>query len=147
MRIALLDEDADVVALLARWFKAQWPEHYEGRGVPDIERDFREARLPVLVAYQDTAAIGTVALRPQALDGFAHLAPGLGGLYVSQGHRGRGVGSALVREAMRIARQLRHREMYAATVHAGRLFERLGWQAAQSVRQGSQDIAVYRCRP
>ena len=147
MRIARLDEDPGVVVLLARWFRAEWPEHYGERTARDIEADFREAKLPVLVAYEGGIAVGTAALRPQALDGFAHLAPGLGGLYVADIHRGKGIGSALVQEAMRLARGLGHREMYAATMHAGALFERLGWQAAQSVRQGPREIAVYRCRP
>lgn len=146
MRIEKLVDHPHAVALLARWFKAEWPAYYALRTATDVEDDFRAAPLPILLALEGEEPLGTVALRGQALDGFPQLAPGLGGLYVAAAHRGRGVGAALVLEGMRVARELGHREIYAATVHAGGLFVRCGWQAAQTVWHDAQEVTIYRWR-
>jgi N-acetylglutamate synthase-like GNAT family acetyltransferase len=115
-----------------------------------VERDFRhEAKrtaLPVrLVAFVGGAPAGTIVLRDRALESHREHTPGLGGWYVAEACRGRGVGSALLRAGMVAARELNYKEVYACTGTAGRILERLGWQRVQTVLHAGEPLAIYRC--
>ncbi len=52
------------------------------------------------------------------MDALPDFTPGLGGLFVTEAHRGRGVGSELVRACMEVARTQGHASLYAGTATA-----------------------------
>ena len=102
------------------------------RTLTDMELDFgEEARrqgIPVrLVALVDGELAGTIVLRDQASPTVpSH--PALGGLFVSARHRGRGIGSELVRAGMNVTREQGYGVVYAVTAVAGGILERLAGQ-------------------
>lgn len=71
--------------------------------------------------------------------------PGLGGLLVVAQHRGRGIGTALVRAGMNLAREQGYERVYATTVTARGILERLGWQLVQTVAHGDEQLLLYGC--
>ena len=151
IKIALLADYPETLPTLADWFRAQWPDYFAGRTDETIAQGFRaEAQrtsLPVrLVAFGDDGTLaGTVVLRERAMDALPDFTPGLGGLFVTEAHRGRGVGSELVRACMDAARTQGHVRLYAATATAHGLLARLGWSPLTTIQHGDEGLTIYVC--
>lgn len=150
IEIALLADYPEAIPTLTHWFRAQWPEYYAGRTPADIAQDFfSEANrdgLPVrLVAFADGELVGTITLRDQAIWTLPEYHPGLGGLFVVERHRVRGIGSELVRAGMNLAREQGYERVYATTVTARGILERLGWRLIQAVSHGDEQLVLYCC--
>jgi predicted N-acetyltransferase YhbS len=150
VRIEYLADHPDVIPLLARWFRAEWPDHYAARELEDIEQEFQSwlnrDLLPVgMVAIDGDEVVGTVVLRGKALETHPDRKPGLGGLYVAAQHRGRGIGTALVKAGMVQARELGYGAVYAGMGGAGRILERLGWARIESLLYHGEPVVLYGC--
>lgn len=147
--VALLADHPAAAPRLAQWFRDQWPDYYAGRTLAEVTRDFdaeaQRGGLPVrLVAFVDGALAGTIVLRAQALTALPEYSPGLGGLFVVEQLRGRGVGSALTSAAAKLARDQGYGVVYAATAAAHGLLERQGWEVVQAIQHGDERLAIYR---
>lgn len=149
INIAFLADHPQVVPMLARWFCAQWPDYFAGRPLMEIEQDFHEDanrdRIPTrLVAFVDDELAGTIVLRQRAFGGLAAYSPGLGGLYVAEPYRRRGVGAELIKAGMDLSRAQGYETVYAATSVAHGLFTRLGWALIETVSEGQEQVGIYR---
>jgi len=84
--------------------------------------------LPIaLVAHRDSEVLGTAALRAFDLESYKHLSPWLGGVFVRQQYRGRGIASQLSRAVEQHAWSLGYSTVYLFTPDQQRLYSRLGW--------------------
>jgi RimJ/RimL family protein N-acetyltransferase len=149
VQIALLVDHPGVIPKLAQWFQSQWPAYYAGRTLADIEQDFPSELnrycLPLrLIAFETGELAGTIVLRERGIYTQPEHQPELGGLYVADSLRGRGVGTELVRAGMVAARELGYQVVYATTHTAGGILGRLGWEQIGSV-QHAETIPLYRC--
>ena len=108
--IAYLADHPDVIPTLADWFRTQWPAYYAQQTQANIEQEFHSEAIrdgiPLrLVAFESSELAGTIVLRERAIWTLPEYRPGLGGLYVDEMHRGRGIGTELVRAGMITARR------------------------------------------
>lgn len=137
----------EAATTLARWFLAEWPEHYAGRTVSEVEADFPvvdNGGLPlILAACRDGELCGTAALRESSILNFAALSPWLGGLYVHPSCRRSGVARALIGAVEQEARLRGYPVLYAGTVHAHAVFDRLGWTRVADTVQAGEPVTVY----
>ena len=150
IEIAYLADHPEVIPTLVEWFRAQWPTYYAARTPADIAQDFHEEAnrngLSVrLVAFAEGKLAGTITLREHALWDFPTYRPGLGGLLVLERNRGRGVGTELVKAGMNLAREQGYGKVYATTVTARGILERLGWQWVQAITHENEQLNLYRC--
>ncbi|MCB9149624.1 MAG: GNAT family N-acetyltransferase [Caldilineaceae bacterium] len=150
IEIAFLADHLEAIPLLTRWFRAQWPDYYAERTAADIAQDFyAEAQregLPVrLVALRDGQLAGTITLREEATWTLPEYRPGLGGLLVTEQQRGQGVGTKLVRAGMKLALAQGYATVYATTVNARGILERLGWKLVKEVSHGDERLLLYGC--
>jgi GNAT superfamily N-acetyltransferase len=150
IEIAFLIDYPEAIPTLTHWFRAQWPAYYAARTPADIAQDFcAEANrdgLPVrLVAFADGELAGTITLRDHVTPTLPAYHPGLGGLLVVAQHRGRGIGTALVSAGMNVAREQGYERVYATTVTARGILERLGWKLVQPVSHGDEQLLLYGC--
>ena len=150
IEIAYLAEHPEVIPTLVNWFQAQWPDYYAGRTPADIAQDFsaeaNRTEIPIrLVAFVDGALAGTLTLREHALQDFPVYQPGLGGLFVEPHQRGHGIGTALVKAGMQVAREQGYARIFTATSTANGILERLGWQQVQAVSHGDECLMIYCC--
>jgi len=148
--IAYLADHPEVIPTLVEWFRAQWPTYFTDRTPANIAQDFYEETkrndLPIrLVAFTEGKLAGTITLREHALRDFPAYRPGLGGLLVWERYRGRGVGTELVKAGMNLAREQGYGKVYATTVTAKGILERLGWQWVQAITHENEQLNLYRC--
>jgi RimJ/RimL family protein N-acetyltransferase len=147
--IGFLADHPNTVPTLASWFLAQWPDFYANWSQAQIEQDFLEDasrnRLPSrLVAFEANELVGTIVLRENGTETLPEFQPELGGLYVIQSHRGHGIGTELVRAGMKLALDQGYETVYATTVAAAGILERLGWEFIKTVVHIDGQLALYR---
>ncbi|MEM7125555.1 MAG: GNAT family N-acetyltransferase [Chloroflexota bacterium] len=146
--ITFLADYPETIPILSQWFRDQWPAYYIERTPADIAQDFyaeanREV-LPVrLIALAEDELTGTITLRERADRNLPAFCPGLGGLFVAEQHRGRGIGTKLVRAAMNLAQELGYESIYATTVAARGILERLEWEPLRKIEQDDDQSTLY----
>jgi GNAT superfamily N-acetyltransferase len=149
--IGFLADHPDTIPVLAAWFREQWPDYHASMSQAELEQDFLEDasrdRLPIrLVAFESSELAGTIILRVQGGDAPSEFQPELGGLYVVESRRNRGIATELVRAGMKLARQQGYETVYATTVAAAGILERAGWQFVKTVVYEDGPVALYRCK-
>ena len=148
IKIAFLADHLEVIPQLSQWFLTQWPEYYGGRTPEDNAQDFvweaNRDGLPVrLEAFVDGILVGTITLRNRAISTSPEFTPGLWGLLVPPQHRGRGLGTELVRAGMNLALEYSFERVFATTIAARAILERLGWILVQTVSHGDEQLMLY----
>jgi len=149
--IGFLADYPDTIPTLASWFRDQWPDYYADMSQEQLEQDFLEDasrnRLPSrLVAFESNELVGTIVLREQGTETLPDLQPELGGLYVIEAHRGHGIATELVRAGMKLALDQGYDAVYATTVVAAGILERLGWEFIKTVNHSDGQLSLYRCK-
>jgi len=149
--IGFLADNPNTVPTLASWFLAQWPDYYANWSQAEIEQDFLEDasrdRLPIrLIAFESNELAGTIILRENGTEMLPKFQPELGGLYVVASHRGHGIATELVRAGMKLALDQGYEAVFATTVAAAGILERLGWEFLQTVVYQEGPTALYRCK-
>ncbi|NJN44764.1 MAG: GNAT family N-acetyltransferase [Anaerolineae bacterium] len=150
IKIDFLVDHLDSIPTLTKWFRAQWSDYYADWSEEKMEQDFLEDasydRLPIrLVAFDSDELAGTIILRESGSEALPESQPELGGLYVVASHRDRGIGTELVRAGMKLALELEHETIYATTVNAAGILERLGWDFVKTVVHEDVELSLYRC--
>ena len=149
--IGFLADYLDTIPTLAKWFRNQWPAYYANDSQAEMEQDFFSDafrdRLPSrLVAFESNELVGTIVLREHGTESLPEFQPELGGLYVVESHRGHGIGTELVRAGMKLALDQGYETVYATTVVAAGILERLGWEFIKTVIHEDGQLALYRCK-
>ena len=148
--IGFLADYLDTIPTLAKWFRDQWPDYHADMSQAEMEKDFLEDasrdRLPIrLVAFESSDLAGTIILRENGNQTLPEFQPELGGLYVVESHRGHGIGTELVRAGMQLALDQGYETVFATTVAAAGILERLGWEYIKTVIHSDGPLALYRC--
>jgi RimJ/RimL family protein N-acetyltransferase len=149
--IDFLADHPDTIPTLVKWFRAQWPDYYAAMSDEEMQQDFLEDasrdRLPIrLIAFEPNEPVGTIILRKNGSDTLPNFQPELGGLYVVESHRGRGIATELVCTGMQVARKQGYETVFATTVAAAGILERLGWEFVQTAVHQDGQTALYRCK-
>ena len=149
--IAFLADHPDTIPTLAKWFRDQWPDYYAARSQEQIEQDFlsdvSRDRLPVrLIAFESSKLAGTIVLREHGIEALPGSQPELGGLYVVESHRGHGIATELIRAGMKLALDQGYEIVFATTVAAAGILERLGWEFIKTVLHHDEQLALYQCK-
>ncbi len=151
IRISFLADYPDTIPTLVKWFRAQWPDYHAAISDEEMKQDFLEDaardRLPIrLIAFESNELAGTIILRENGSEMLPNFQPELGGLYVVDSHRGHGIATKLVQAGMKVAREQGYETVYATTVAAAGILERLGWEFLQTVVYQEGPTALYRCK-
>lgn len=149
--IGFLADHLDTIPTLAKWFRAQWPDYHADMSQEEMEQDFLSDafrdRLPIrLIAFESGELAGTIVLREHGTGSLPEFQPELGGLYVVESHRGHGIGTELVRAGMKLALDQGYETVFATTVVAAGILERLGWEFIKTVIHQDEQLALYRCK-
>ncbi|UCI09081.1 GNAT family N-acetyltransferase [Mesorhizobium sp. B1-1-8] len=94
------------------------------------------------VARDNSLPVGSCLLVRDEIDAAHELTPWLAGLIVGEAHRGRGVGTALVRTVEAHAASAGVRRLYLYTWDARRFYEALGWSAVETFEQDGEPMLL-----
>ncbi len=149
-RIVHLVDSPDAAPTLAKWFVEEWEPWYGADGQGDAERDLAECcsknDLPIcLVAFdRGGEVLGTAALKTESVGSELGVGPWLAAFLVGKGHRGKGVGTALVEAIEREAHRLGIDSIFTSASTAAGIMVRLGWQAFGTAESLRGTTTVYR---
>ena len=144
VRIDELADHPDLVETLAGWHWAAW-------GQPDAlphwidtlrGRAHRDRIPTTFVAMAGDQPIGSVSIVERDMTTHPDLGPWLAAVYVEPSFRGRGVGSDLVRQAVRRAADLGATRVYIYTDDAPGFYERLGWSTVVEEEYEGHRVAI-----
>ncbi|ESX94164.1 MULTISPECIES: GNAT family N-acetyltransferase [unclassified Mesorhizobium] len=140
---AMAERDVEAIARLrlAAFFAGT------GRTLPEDAAGLRELFVgdgmeAAFVARDQGLPIGSCLLVRDEIDPAHDLTPWLAGLIVDQDHRGRGIGTALVRAVEAHAASAGVGKLYLYTWQARRFYEALGWVEVQTFAQDGGPMAL-----
>lgn len=137
MTIHPLADYPEYLPKLAKYWAAEWAHLYqdwdETTARREVEAQRTDGRMPLtLVALEGADLLGSVSLIFDDLSGHEHLNPWLASLYVLPAHRGKSVGSALLKKAEQIFQKNGFYEAYLFTETAHKFFEKLEWRFVEN---------------
>jgi len=147
-RIEYLADHPEHIPTLSHWFYEQWswflpPESSAGTIATKFCTHLNHDAPPLaLVALDGNELLGTASLRVHDMDIFTELSPWLGGVYVTPGHRGKGIGRRLVTAVERKARELGYRSIYLFTYDRARFYQELDWRILTQLEYHGHPIVV-----
>jgi GNAT superfamily N-acetyltransferase len=149
MELVYLADRPEALALVARWYHDEWGYLIEGETQERTNERVGEylncGEMPfILLAVDGPEVLGAAQLKFYEMkDLFPDEAHWLGGVYVSPGHRGRGLGSYLAEAIAARARGLGVETLHLQTERLdGGLYARLGWRPVAQVNNHGLEVLV-----
>lgn len=150
MEFMFLADREEEVNTIAQWYFSEW-----GRLSPSATVTFfteqlsrylnRDAVPLVIMAVENDVVIGAAQLKYREMKIYPDKEHWLGGVYVTEQHRGKGVAAALINEVEAVAIRLGVTELHLQTEQlTGGLYARLGWQPLEQVNYHDTDVLVMR---
>ncbi|MDP2284321.1 MAG: GNAT family N-acetyltransferase [Pseudohongiella sp.] len=133
MQIFDLNDKPEHLMTLAKWHHAEWSylnplRSFEQR-VEEMREDFEGKVIPATyLAEQDGELLGSASILADDMSSHPELTPWLASVYVNEIHRGKGIGSTLVKRIMQHAQDNGIKRLYLYTPDQEQLYARLGWQ-------------------
>jgi GNAT superfamily N-acetyltransferase len=148
LRIEYLSDHTEVLPTLKAWFEDEWATYYGPGGRGDAQRDLTEyandTGLPVgMVAVLNNEVCGVAALKSESISTHSHLGPWVAAAMVERTHRGKGIGTELIRALEKEAKRRGYRQIYCGTSTATHLLERRGWQLMEQVAYDGDNVSIY----
>ncbi len=147
-RLSYLADHPDRIPVLAGWFYRQWRNYFPPDAGEEYVAGFLKTRcnydrvpLAMVLLAGDTL-LGSVSLKEHDMETRMELTPWLAGLYVDAAHRGRGVGTLLVKGCEEEARRLGIAVLYLFTPDAAEFYLRLGWTVYEVTEYKSARVTV-----
>lgn len=155
LKIDYLCHYPQFIPVLADFSYRQWRPVYEEQGLSSeaalnsyAQRINTESLPLALVATLDGALLGSGSLKIHDLELRSNLGPWLGGMYVVQDWRGRGIGSMLIERLLIEAARLKLNSLYLWTSSAQSLYARHGWRMHEHLNYcGYQGVVMHRAIP
>jgi GNAT superfamily N-acetyltransferase len=116
VREAYVLKNGELEVQQVNWDVPDWPmdgsDDFSMRGNFERWKPIMEAGGVLLTALEEETLIGFAILRPQLTKSMAQLAE----LHVSNGYRGKGVGTMLIQETFRLAKEGGATDMYVSSI-------------------------------
>lgn len=149
VRIVPVSKQPELAALVAGWRVSAFFDRPGGYTVEEMTALILAPPIgpkETFVLFDGDRPIGTAGLMRSDLESRPDLTPWLGGLFVEPMFRGRGHATALVRQVEDFARAASVPLLWLYTLHAERLYLRLGWQHAGVEQEGGHAVILMRCK-
>jgi GNAT superfamily N-acetyltransferase len=150
VRVESLAQHRGYLPLVSEWFIAEWPSWYGPGGPGNVVEDLAEFaasedQVPLgLLAFEHDKPVGSGALKVASIPSHSHLSPWAAAGYVLPGHRGRGIGAALLKALVTKASDLGFEHVYCGTSTAINLLTRAGWVPIETILHECKPLTIFR---
>jgi GNAT superfamily N-acetyltransferase len=148
MRITYIIHHPDYCATVADWYISFWGKNYPNRTNADWQAYIGKSvsKLPItLVAIDESTSppspVGTASIRLNGMDNCTPNTAWLSGVYVPDDHRGKGIATALIKEAIKVASE-QYSQLYLFTRTDGRIYKNLGWKTTNKMEYQGHEVLV-----
>ncbi|KZM42467.1 acetyltransferase [Marinomonas sp. SBI22] len=148
MDISLLVDHQQDAHLIAKWYLVEWghsmPETVKTTLTEKVLLGANKDTFPMtILAHMDQALVGVAELKYRELEQYPNWHHWLDGVYVPSEHRGKGVSSKLILEAIAKAKHLKVQSLYLRCEdHNIALYEKYGFVSVKTEmdRVGNNDV-------
>ena len=149
MKIDYLAQHPAFIPTVSEWFLREWREFYGDKTWEDVAATFYQrlnrSVVPLaLVAFEGERPLGTISLLEESISTRKHLTPWLGGLYVREEERRKGLGRRLIEAAVGEASKLGIGQLFIGIRKAEDYYLRLGWGVVERMNYYGEDITIMR---
>jgi GNAT superfamily N-acetyltransferase len=133
MLILNLKDKPEHLLPLAQWHHAEWsylnPLRSFDQRVQEMQEDLEGKVIPTTFVAEDAGELlGSACILADDMSSHPELTPWLASVYVNEIHRGKGIGSTLVKRVMEHAQENGVKRLYLYTPDQEQMYARLGWQ-------------------
>ena len=149
MKIDYLADHPAFIPALSEWFLGEWRGFYGDRPWEEVAETFyrrlNRGVVPLaLVAFEGERPLGTISLLEESISTRKHLTPWLGGLYIREEERRRGLGRRLIEAAVGEAGRLGIGQLFIGIRKAEDYYLRLGWEVFERIDYYGEGITIMR---
>jgi len=148
MKFEYLKNRIDAVPVVAKWYLDEWgylmPEETELEVQKTLEKYLNTDKIPLMLLATDHRKILAVAqLKFREMDIYPEKEHWLGGVYVEESIRGKGLASIIISEIIEIAKRLKVEVLHLQTIRPdGGLYSKLGWEPYENVNYKNKEVLV-----
>ncbi len=144
----LADNNKKAIPILAKWYFDEWGHLGEGNSFDKVTEKLHgylnTDKIPLIVlAVEGSEILGAVQLKYREMDIYPEKEHWLGGVYVSEQHRGNKIAEKIIGKVVSVAKLLNVDKLYLQTEDlSGGLYRRLDWQPLERVNYRGVDVLV-----
>lgn len=148
MKLEYLADHPELLPIVAQWYFEEWGYLSEEKTLEqDIERlqaYLNKDKLPLmLLAVEEGALLGAAQLKFREMSIYPEKEHWVGGVYVAEAHRGKGIARQILLALIAIAKSLKVETLYLQTEHLnGGLYGRMGWTPIEQVNYRGIEVLV-----
>ncbi|MGH1366828.1 MAG: GNAT family N-acetyltransferase [Calditrichia bacterium] len=148
MQLHLLAEIPDALDIIAQWYYDEWASVFDTKSLDDVKQGLKtylntDCMPLIVVAVVDGEIAGAAQLKYHEMDMFPDYEHWLGGVYVADGYRGKGMAEKIILRILEKARDFKVETIYLQTENlTGGLYARMGWEAIEQVHSKGSDVVV-----
>jgi len=148
MELKFLADKPEAVPLIAKWYYDQWGFRMKDNSVEKITERMQAMmnrdKVPLhLIAVENDKVLGVAQLKFREMDIYPDKEHWLGGVYIHESARGKGLASKVVTKAIALAKSFQIKTLYLQTEKMdGGLYARLGWKPLEKVHYNGLDVLV-----
>ena len=148
MEFEYLAENMEAIPTLANWYFNEWGHIEKGNSIDNITNKLNDYlntdSIPLIVlAIDDGEILGAAQLKYREMDIYPEKEHWLGGVYVSEKHRGNNIAEKIIRKVICDAKELGVKTLYLQTENkSGGLYRHLGWHPLEQVNYRGVDVLV-----
>jgi GNAT superfamily N-acetyltransferase len=148
MELKFLADNENSIPILANWYFDEWGHLRKGNTLAKVAEKLYDYlntdKIPLIVlAIDDGEILGAIQLKYREMDIYPEKEHWLGGVYVSENHRGMGIAKNMIRKVISIATEFGVYKLYLQTERLdGGLYRYLGWQPIEQVNYRGVNVLV-----
>lgn len=148
VKLDYLANHQSVIPVLSKWYFDEWGHLSPGNSPAKISANLNDYlntnKVPlIIIAFNDSELIGAAQLKFREMSIYPNREHWLGGVYVSDIHRGNNIAETIIDELVIVAKRLGVRTLNLQTEFLnGGLYKRLGWEKVENVNYRDTDVLV-----
>lgn len=148
MEFEYLADNKTLIPTIAKWYFEEWgylnKDKTLVKDIENLQAYLNKDKVPlILLAIENGKPLGVVQLKFHEMSIYTDKTHWLGGVYVSEEYRGKGIAKQIILELLAIAENLNVKTLYLQTENLdGGLYRQMGWVPIEQVKYNGLEVLV-----